>query len=50
MIDGEETLYNLSTDIQESKDLKEEYPDIFKELIRAYDKWESGLKEEMILS
>ena len=50
MIDGEETLYNLSTDIQESKDLKEEYPDIFQELIKAYDKWESGLKEEMILS
>lgn len=49
-IDGETALYNLSTDIQESLDIKDEYPEVFRELNKAYEEWESGLNEEMILN
>lgn len=49
-IDGTSSLYNLSTDIQESNDVKEEYPEVFQELNKAYEEWESGLNEEMILT
>lgn len=49
-IDGASTLYNLSTDVQESNDIKEEYPDIYEKLNKAYDEWESSLDEETILS
>jgi arylsulfatase A len=47
---GESFLYNLACDIGESKDIKEEYPKIFQELNKAYEEWESGLNEEMILT
>lgn len=47
---GESFLYNLASDIGESKDIKEEYPKIFQELNKAYEEWESSLNEEMILS
>ncbi|SEJ51696.1 Arylsulfatase A [Cyclobacterium xiamenense] len=49
-IDGEEKLYDLSTDIQETTDVKEEFPEVYQELNSAYKEWESGLNEEMILS
>ncbi|MDN3686231.1 sulfatase-like hydrolase/transferase [Cyclobacterium jeungdonense] len=49
-IDGEAKLYNLSTDIKETADVKEEFPDVFQELNRAYEEWEFGLKEETILT
>jgi len=48
-IDGEEKLYDLSTDIQESMDVKEEFPDIFQDLNNAYRVWESSLNEELII-
>ncbi|MCC5938262.1 MAG: sulfatase-like hydrolase/transferase [Lunatimonas sp.] len=44
------SLYDLSTDIQESTDIKEAYPDVFQELNKAYKEWESGLTEEIIAS
>ncbi|SHN10107.1 Arylsulfatase A [Cyclobacterium lianum] len=49
-IDGEAKLYNLSTDIKETTDVKEEFPDVFQELNRAYEEWEFGLNEETILT
>ncbi|MFO7825612.1 MAG: sulfatase-like hydrolase/transferase [Cyclobacterium sp.] len=50
IIDGESSLYNLSTDVQELNDVSDEYPDIFQELNKAYKEWESGLNEETILT
>jgi len=44
------SLYDLSTDIQESTDIKEANPDIFQELTKAYEEWETGLTEEIIAS
>ncbi|WP_439484491.1 sulfatase family protein [Cyclobacterium plantarum] len=49
-IDEEEKLYDLSTDIQETTDVKEEFPEVFQELNGAYKEWESSLNEEIILS
>ncbi|EON78530.1 Arylsulfatase [Lunatimonas lonarensis] len=41
-------LYDLSTDFQESTDIKEAYPGIFQELEKSYEDWEAGLTEEII--
>jgi arylsulfatase A-like enzyme len=43
---GDETgLYNLASDISESKDLKEDKPDVFKEMQKAYERWDSQMVE-----
>lgn len=39
----EEFLYDLSRDIHEANDLKEEFPDKFSELRSEYEKWESQM-------
>ena len=41
---GDETgLYNLASDIGESKDLKSEKPDVLKEMQDAYERWNSQM-------
>jgi len=43
---GDETgLYNLASDIGESKDLKSEKPDVLKEMQNAYERWNSQMIE-----
>ncbi|WP_236973460.1 sulfatase-like hydrolase/transferase [Membranihabitans maritimus] len=47
VVDGKSSLYNLSEDIKESKDIKAENQDIFLELKRDLQNWEESLRVEL---
>ena len=45
--DGQDALFNLEEDQQESTDVKENNTDIYHTLKQALEEWEAGLKEEI---